>query len=134
MKRYNAEVIVDGEKIDGNYSLIMVSNANHIAGINGFHKDVCLDDGKMEVLLCKSKNKREFITNFLKYFLGIPSNDIISLKAHDVSIRLFDMPEKAWCIDGEKYDYEGGEYHIEIKDKMSFLTPKIKKKKLFRPI
>jgi len=133
MKRYKAEITVDGKQIDGNYSLIMVSNSNHIAGINGFHKNVCLDDGRMEVLLCKSKNKREFIINFLKYFLGIPSNDIISLKAHDVSVKLLDVPEKKWCIDGEKYDYEGGEYHIEIKDKMSFLTPKIKTKKLFKP-
>ena len=132
MKRYKAEVTIDGKRIDGNYSLIMISNANHIAGINGFHKDVCLNDGEMEVLLCKSKNKREFIINFLKYFLGIETHDIISLKAHDVSIKLLDTPEKKWCIDGEKYDYDGSEYHIKIREQMEFLTPKIKSKKLFR--
>lgn len=132
MKRYQAEVVIDGNKIDGSYSLIMVSNADHIAGINGFHKNVCLNDGEMEVLLCKSKTKREFITNFLKYFLGIPSSDIISLKAHDVSIKLLDTPEKKWCVDGEKYDYVGSEYNIKIQDKMDFLTPKIKRKQLFK--
>lgn len=132
MKRYKAEVTVDGAKIDGNYSLIMVSNADHIAGINGFHKNVCLNDGEMEVLLCKSRNKREFIGNFLRYFMGIPSENIISLKAHEVSIKLLDIPDEKWCIDGEKYDYDGSEYNIIIQDRMEFLTPKVKRKKLFK--
>lgn len=109
----------------------MVSNADHIAGISNFHKDVCLDDGEMEVLLCKSSSKRSFIKSFLKYFLGKNTDDIISLKAHDVSIKVIDKLDKNWCIDGEKFEYFGNEYNIKVSSKMKLLTPKQKKKNLF---
>ena len=132
MKRYSMEITIDGVKLDGNYSLIMISNANHIAGIDQFYKNVFLNDGEMEVLLCCSSNKTEFIKNFIQFFLGMPSKEIISLKAHEITVKLLDQPEKKWCIDGERYDYDGDEYHIKIQDKMNFLTPKAKSKKLFQ--
>lgn len=132
MKRYKAEVIVDGKRLDGNYSLIMISNANHIAGIDNFYKEVCLNDGLMEVLLCKSNTTPEFIKDFLKFLAGRKTNDIISLKAHEITIKLIEQPDKEWCIDGEKYDYNGTEYKIRIQDQMKILTPKAKTKKLFR--
>lgn len=132
LKRYRAEVIVDGQKLDGAYSLIMVSNSDHIAGVDRFHKEVCLDDGEMEVLLCKAKSKTEFIKSFLMLFLGYHSSDIISLKAHDVEIKLIDKPEKKWCIDGEEYNYEGEKYKISLKNKMKILAPKSSSTKLFK--
>ena len=132
LKRYRAEVIIDGKKIDGAYSLIMVSNSDHVAGVDRFHKDVCLDDGEMEVLLCKAKTKTDFIKSFLMLFLNRRSNDLISLKAHDVEIRLIDKPEKNWCIDGEEYDYSGSSYRISLKNRMKVLTPRPNAKKLFK--
>lgn len=132
MKRYKAEVTIDGIKLDGEYSLIMVSNANHIAGINNFYKDVCLNDGEMEVLLCKAKNKRELIMSFLRFLVGQKSDEIISLRAHNVSIKMLDQPDKNWCIDGEMMDTTSDEYEIKIHDKMDFLTPKENARKLFR--
>jgi diacylglycerol kinase family enzyme len=110
----------------------MISNSDHVAGCNRFHKDVCLDDGEMEVLLCKAKSKSEFIKSFLMLFLGQRTNEIISLKAHDVRIKLVDKPDKKWCIDGEKYDYDGQNYKISMKEKMKILTPKPNAKRLFK--
>lgn len=132
LKRYRAEVIVDGQKLDGQYSLIMISNSDHIAGMDLFYKEVCLNDGEMEVLLCKAKTKKEFVKSFLQLFLGRKTDHIISLKAHDIKIKLVDKPEKKWCIDGEKYDYEGEEYHITAKGKMKILAPKRASQKLFK--
>ena len=131
MRRYKAEVTLDGVRLDGSYSLIMISNANHIAGIDHFYRDVQLDDGQMEVLLCKSRTRGELLQNFVAFFLGQPSDKIISLKAHEVSIRLLERPEKNWCIDGEELKNKSSEYVISVKEKMSFLTPKIKTKSLF---
>lgn len=131
VRRYRAVVSIDGEKLDGKYSLIMVSNANHIAGIDGFHKEVCLDDGLMEVFLCKSRNIQDLVGNFFVHLSGNKANDIISLKAHEVKIKMLDKPEKRWCIDGEEYCYDGSEYVIKVGEQMPFLTPKIKSKKLF---
>lgn len=132
LRRYRAEVTIDGQKLDGAYSLIMVSNSDHVAGVDRFHKDVCLDDGEMEVLLCKAKSKTEFIKSFLMLFLGRRTEEIISLKARDVRIRLLDKPEKKWCIDGEKLDREVEEYHINTTSQMKILTPKRNAQKLFK--
>jgi len=132
VRRYRSEVEIDGIKLDGKYSLIMVSNANHIAGIDGFHRDVCLDDGQMEVLLCKSKNIRNFAGNFMMHLMGYKSGDIITLKAKEVKVKMLDKPDKKWCIDGENYCYDGNDFFIRIGEQMPFLTPKVKNKKLFK--
>ena len=125
LKRYKAQVTLDGEVLNDYYSLIMISNANHIAGINKFHKDVVLNDGKFEVLLCKATKKRYLIINFLKFFLGI-KHKLISVKAKEIKVKLSAKPDKKWCIDGEKFDYNGKEYDIKVACQMKFLTPKEK--------
>lgn len=133
-KEYKVEITVDGIRLDGNYSLIMVSNSNHIAGINNFYKDICLNDGKMELLLCKAQTKQEFIGDFLKFFLRCKTKEIISLKAKNISMKFLDKPYKNWCVDGEKYIYDGIQYNIKIEEKMNFLMPKTKVKKLIKKI
>ena len=132
LRRYKAEITIDGEIYDGYYSLIMVSNSNHVAGIDRFHKNVCLNDGEIEVLLCKAKNKGQFISNFLMLFLGRKSNEMIALKAKEVNIKLIDKPSKKWCIDGEKYEYEGMTFDIKVNKKMNVLVPKKNEEKLFK--
>lgn len=132
LRRYKAEIEIDGEKIDGYYSLIMVSNSDHVAGVDKFHKNVCLNDGEMEVLLCQARTKGQFIKNFLQLFLGRPTNEIKSLKAKDIKIKLIDKPSKKWCIDGEKYEYNGDTFHIKANKKMNILVPSHNVKKLFK--
>ena len=100
--------------------------------IDLFYKDVCLDDGLMEVLLCKARTKKEFVKSFLKLFLGRKANNLISLKAHDIKIKLIDKPAKKWCIDGEKYDYDGDTYCIKSHGRMKVLAPKRASNKLFK--
>lgn len=132
LKRYKTEVEIDGNKMDGYYSLIMISNSDHVAGVRRFHKNVCLDDGELEVLLCRAQTKTKFIKNFLQLFLGRNTDEIISLKARDIKIRLIDKPSKKWCIDGEKYEYNGDTFHIKANKKMNILAPKASVDKLFQ--
>lgn len=132
LKRYKTEVEIDGNKMDGYYSLIMISNSDHVAGVSRFHKNVCLDDGELEVLLCKAQTKTKFIKNFLQLFLGRNTDEIISLKARDIKIKLIDKPSKKWCIDGEKYEYNGDTFHIKANKKMNILAPKASVDRLFQ--
>ncbi len=130
-RRYKAEIVIDGQKFDGSYSLIMVSNSDHVAGMDRFHKDVFLNDGEIEVLLCTAKTKGQFIKNFLLLFLGRPTDKIVSLKAKDININLIEKPSKKWCIDGEKYEYSGEQFHIKANKKMNILVPAENVHKLF---
>ena len=55
------------------------------------------------------------------------------LRARDIIVNLREKLKKKWCIDGEKYDYDGNSYHITVKNQMRFLVPASndKVKKLF---
>lgn len=132
LRRYKAEITIDGEQMDGLYSLIMVSNSNHVAGVDRFHKEVCLNDGEVEVLLCQAKTKWQFVKNFLFLFLGRETSMIQSLKAKDIYIKLINKPSKKWCIDGEKYEYSGDTFHIKANKKMNILVPAKNVEKLFK--
>lgn len=132
LRRYEAEITIDGKKMDDLYSFIMISNSNHVAGVDRFHKEVCLNDGEFEVLLCKAKNKGEFVKNFLLLFIGKKSREMISTKAKEINIKLIDKPSKKWCIDGEKYEYVGDTFDIKANKKMNILVPKETVKKLFK--
>ena len=70
--------------------------------------------------------------NFMRYFMGLETENIISLKGHDISIQMDEQSEKAWCIDGEKLPENSRNIIIRAKTKMKILTPKgIRDKKLF---
>ena len=132
LRRYKAEITIDGEKMDGLYSLIMVSNSNHVAGVDRFHRDVCLNDGEVEVLLCQARTKWQFVKNFFLLFLGKETSLIKSCKAKDINIKLINKPSKKWCIDGEKYEYSGDTFHIKANKKMNILVPAKNVDKLFK--
>lgn len=132
IKKYKAKIKIDGKELDGNYSMIMVSNSNHIAGVDNFHKDVKLDDGQFEILLCKSSDIVDMSINFMRYFMGLETENIISLKGHDIDIEMDEISEKNWCIDGEELKENSKRIKILPKTKMKILTPKnIRNKKLF---
>lgn len=131
IKRYKVEAVIDGERKDGEYSLIMVSNSSHIAGVDNFHKNVCLDDGYMEILLCKARNRREFVQSFASYLIRGHSKNIISLQGHDVKIKFIDVEDRPWCVDGESLKKQEGLYNISVREKIPVVaalkdTPKVK--------
>lgn len=130
-KMYKANIEADGVEIEGDYSLIIVSNSNHIAGVPGFHKDVKLDDQKFEVLLCTANNKTKLVNSFIEFYMGMNPKNMISFKANDLKVKLSEVPEKNWCVDGEKLEENTCYYHINANNKMNFLVPKNKTKKLF---
>ena len=127
----NIKVEADGIKLDGNYSLVLISNSNHIAGISGFHKDVLLDDGMFEVILCKAKSRSTLVSSFIDFYMGGKPKDFISFKANDIKLELQEKLDKSFCIDGERLDDDSLIYNINASNKMNFIVPKEKEKKLF---
>lgn len=133
-KRYEASVLVDGVEMIDKYSLIIISNSNHIAGVPRFYKNISLDDQKFEVLLCKSKSKENLVASFIGFYLGLKPKNMVSLSASNIKIKLSELPEKNWCIDGEKLSINTTEYNISTHNKMNFVVPQGKSKKLFKEI
>lgn len=122
---YDVEYEINGEKYRGLFSFILVSNANRIAGIKDFYKDVKLDDDNFEVLMCSITRKKDIIKSL--YFLT--KYDVSKVpgfyfyKSNKIRIKLSKPLKKEWCIDGEKLDDNGTKFNIFIENKVKILVP-----------
>lgn len=61
VKLYDITYEVDNEKYRGLFSFALITNANRVAGINNFYKDIKLDDNKFEVLLCNITKLKDIV-------------------------------------------------------------------------
>lgn len=130
---YNLTYKVNGQTYKGNYSFMLISNANTVAGFNNFHKEVKLDDNKFEILFCKLTRKKDI----LRALYRITTGNVDSMKefefhrSNELKIIFKDYPKKAWCIDGEKLEETTKFYDINIVNDVKILLPQKNIDKLF---
>ena len=119
---YDVEYIIDGEKHKGSYSLGIISNANRIAGINNFYKDVKLDDDTFEVLFCSISKRSTMLRSLFK--MGIQDVTKVSgvelYRTNNIKIKFNNKLKKPWTIDGEKYPAKDKYYNITINKNIKF--------------
>lgn len=133
-KLYDLEYIIDGKKYRGLYSLILVSNANRIAGFNNIYKEVKLDDDKLEIMFCNLTRRKDLARTIILLL----SNDITNIpgiycyKANDITIKFKEKIKRNWTIDGEKFKDISKTYHISIDNTMNMLLPNKNLKNLFK--
>lgn len=133
-KLYDINYEIDGKEYRGLFSLILISNANHIAGIKNIYKDVKLDDNLLEVVFCTIKKRKDILKSL--YFLTIhgPSQvpGIYFYRTNNIKIKINEDNYKEWCIDGEKLENTpNNKYDIKIANKIKILIPKKNIAKLF---
>ena len=132
-KLYDITYEIDGEKYRGLFSLILISNANHIAGVKNIYKDVKLDDNQFEIVFCTIRKRKDIIKSL--YFLTLygPSKvpGIRFYKTNNIKITINTPTNLAWCIDGEKLEETPKQYNIKTENKVKILVPTKNTKKLF---
>ena len=130
--KYDVTYEIDGVKHNGKYTFIIISNANRIAGINNFYRDMKLDDHKFEVMFCSISN----LALLAKAFYTLKTSDISYVngvecyKTDNLKIS-FNDGTKPWCLDGEKYDGRTTYYEINTDKRVKMLVPKKNVDKLF---
>lgn len=132
-KTYELEYKVNGKKYHGYYSLILVSNANRIAGINNIYKDVKLDDNKFEIMFCNITRRKDLVkTVMLLIRTGLTNvPGIYCHKAEEIEITFKENIKNNWTIDGEKLKDEQKKYVLKIDKNLKMLLPKKNIPKLF---
>ena len=119
---YDIEYEIDGKKYSGSYSLGIISNANRIAGIKNFYKDVKLDDDTFEVLFCSISKRRTLLKSLLDF--GIYDINKVSgiemYRTNNLKIKFKTKLKKPWTFDGEKYGSKDNFYDIKINKSMKF--------------
>lgn len=134
-KLYDISYEIDGEKYRGLFSLILISNANHIAGVKNVYKDVKLDDNQFEVVFCTIKKRKDLLRSlyFLTVYDATKVPGIYFYRTNNLKITINNPDKSSWCIDGEKLQKsKTNKYKIEIENKVSILIPKKNIKKLFK--
>ena len=133
-KMYEVEYKVNNETYHGFYSLILISNANRIAGFNNVYRDIKLDDDLFEIMFCNINKKRDLIkTLMLVAKDGIKNVPVIYChRSNEIEIKFDEDIKTYWTIDGEKLKDNTNEYKITINKDLKMLVPKQNINKLFK--
>ena len=126
VKLYDITYEVDNEKYRGLFSFALINNANRVAGINNFYKDIKLDDNKFEVLLCNITKLKDIVKTL--YFFALYDASKIPgfyfYQTDNIKIKFNSPLKKPLCIDGESFDDMSGSYNIKIDHNVYVLMPK----------
>lgn len=129
---FEMEYTCNGETYRGLYSLVLISNATRMGGINVFD-DVKMDDTQFEVLMTNITSKKDILKSL--YFLK--TSDITKVpgfyfyRTDNLKIKLAEPPRKNWCIDGEKLKQKSLTYEISIIKNIKMLLPTKELDKIF---
>ena len=132
-KLHELEYTINGETFHGYYSLILVSNANRIAGFNNIYKDVKLDDNKFEVMFCNINNKKDLAKTLALVIKDGITNvpGVYFYTTNEFEIKFKEKVKNDWTVDGEKLKDEQKVYKFTINKELKLLLPKKNIKKLF---
>lgn len=126
VKLYDITYEVDNEKYRGLFSFALITNANRVAGINNFYKDIKLDDNKFEVLLCNITKLKDIVKTL--YFFALYDASKIPgfyfYQTDNIKIKFNSPLKKPLCIDGESFDDMSGSYNIKTDHNVYVLMPK----------
>jgi len=113
IKSYHMRVEYDGNEIEGDFLLGMITNSTSVGGFkNMTGKDVKLDDGMFEVtLIHKPKNIIELNTIIASLTNLKDETDLIDSFRAD-SVKFYSEEEIPWTLDGEFGDHK----EVQIKD------------------
>lgn len=114
IKSYHMRVEYDGNEIEGDFLLGMITNSTSVGGFkNMTGKDVKLDDGMFEVtLIHKPKNIIELNTIIASLTNLKDETDLIDSFRAD-SVKFYSDEEIPWTLDGE---FGGDHKEVQIKD------------------
>lgn len=133
IKLYDVSYIIDGDEYRGLFSFALITNANRVAGINNFYKDIKLNDNRFEVLMCNITKLKDIIKT-LYFFTLYDASKIPGFyfyKTDNLQINFNSPIKKPLCIDGEALDDFSGKYHIQIDHDVHVLMPSKNIKNLF---
>lgn len=132
-KLYKIKYEVNGITKTGYYSFILISNANRIAGINNFYRDVKLDDNQFEVLFCNFRRRIDILKTF-SLLMTLDASKVSGIefyKTNNLKIEFEEYPKYNWCIDGEKLNRSTLKYEIKNIRNVKIMMPTKNINKIF---
>lgn len=132
-KLYDITYTVNNEEYRGLFSFVLITNANRVAGIKNFYKDIKLNDNQFEILMCNIIKLRSIIKT-LYFFTRYDASKIPGFYFYKTDTFKFKFNNELkipLCIDGESLDDMSGEYEIRIDHDVKVLMPSKNIRSLF---
>lgn len=131
-KLYEVEIEAEGKVTRSFYSFGLISNANRIAGINQFYKEVKLNDGKLEFLFSNIARHHDLVKVLFHYAKGDVTNapGLFFYRTDHMIVRFIDKAP-AWCLDGEYNKEKIRRYEIKVDHNFTIRIPRSCQKELF---
>ena len=125
IKLYDISYEINGDKYRGLFSFALITNANRVAGINNFYKNIKLNDNKFEVLFCNITRLKDIVRTLCFFALYDASKipGFYFYETDNIKIRFNSPIKKPLCIDGESLDDYSGEYDIKIDHNVYVMMP-----------
>ena len=124
---YHIEVEYDGEKLEDDFMIGMVTNSESVAGFKGITgKEIEFDDGEFEVTLIRRPKNildlQEIVAALVTGTFNTPH--MYSFKARQITFRSTD--QIPWTLDGE---YGGQHEFVQVRNEQQALEIMLKPKK-----
>lgn len=134
LKQYSIEYEIDGQKKEGDFSFLFITNSNRIAGLEHLYKNVKLNDNMFEVAFCKARTKRELIKMIPALLTPVVKKvpNIIYYRTNKLTIKLKHRIDESWCLDGEEYATTEKVFRFHVQKEIEMLVPKKNVQKLFK--
>lgn len=122
VKPTHTRIEYDGEVIDEEIMLFLISNTNSVGGFEKLAPDAKINDGYFDLLILRKTNMAEFIRIASQVLRGAHLNDpnIIYTQAKDIKVMPSDRMQLN--IDGEYGGLLPGEFH-NLKQHIEFFVP-----------
>ena len=133
VKLYDISYTINNEESRGLFSFILITNANRVAGINNFYKDIKLNDNQFEILMCNITHLRDIVKT-LYFFAKYDASKIPGFyfyKTDNFKFKFNLEIKKPLCVDGESLEDFTGNYEIKIDHDVHVLMPSKNVKELF---
>lgn len=132
-KMYDISYVIDNKEYRGLFSLVIISSANHIAGVNNVYTDIKLDDNKFEVLFCNIDKRKDLVKSlyFLTKYDASRVPGLCFYKTDNLKIKFHNKGREFWGIDGEKLSDDSNIFKIKNISGIKVMMPKKNIKKLF---
>ncbi|MDD3341528.1 MAG: YegS/Rv2252/BmrU family lipid kinase [Bacilli bacterium] len=133
LKFFDVKYKIGNTEYTGKYSLLFVTNSNHIAGVNDIYENVKLNDQKFEIVFCNLTSKRELVKGLcmlsIKHIDQIPG--FTFYQANELDIVMDNTKGISWCIDGEKLESDSKKFSFKIVEDVKVLVPSTNAETLF---
>lgn len=126
IRPFPMRITCDGQVFENAFIFGMITNSASVGGVLSI-SDFMFDDGEFEITLLKQPDSALELGETLRFLRDIheigENDNVICLRASDITIELLEKTDVPWTVDGEYMQNESHFHIVNHKQAVSLLVP-----------